>query len=101
MDYSFSASGDQLTVRLSGRLTLVDNGKFRGLLEELKNRKASSCQVDLSALEFMDSAGLGMFVLLKKHAEQSKCGVKLAKPAGQVKTILELSDFHEVIDIVP
>jgi anti-anti-sigma regulatory factor len=49
----------------------------------------------------MDSAGLGMFVLLKKHAEQVKCAVNLAKPAGQVKTILELSDFHEVIDIVP
>jgi anti-anti-sigma factor len=99
MDYSFSESGDQLTIRLSWRLTLVDNGKFRGLLEEIKNRKPSACQVDLSPLEFMDSAGLGMFVLLKKYTEQAKCRVKLSKPGGQVKTILELSDFHEVIEI--
>jgi anti-anti-sigma factor len=101
MDYSFSGNDAQIVIRLSGRLTLVDNAKFRGLLEEMKNRKPSSCQVDLSSLEFMDSAGLGMFVLLKKHAEQVKCAVNLAKPTGQVKTILELSDFHEVIDIVP
>jgi hypothetical protein len=46
MDYSFSGNDAQIVIRLSGRLTLVDNAKFRGLLEEMKNRKPSSCQVD-------------------------------------------------------
>jgi len=99
MDYKISNSGGNADVQLEGKFTFADNAKFRELLKALQNESLQSCGVDLSRLEFMDSAGLGMLILLKDTSVQSKFSLTLKKPQGQVEKILRISKFEEEIPI--
>ena len=99
MDYSISGSGEDVEVALSGRFTLVDNEKFREILKELKGGSIRSSVIDLSRVEYMDSAGLGMLILLKDASEEKGFKVSLRSPQGQVRKILEISRFDEEIPI--
>lgn len=99
MDYRLDASGAGIVVGLTGELTFTDNGKFRNLLEDIKEKKPDSCVIDLADLTFMDSAGLGMLILLKDLADDINCSLSLRGPKGQVEKILRISRFQEEIPI--
>lgn len=99
MDYQLQKSGADAVVNLSGELTFTDNTKFRALLDELKETKPGKCVVDLAGLTFMDSAGLGMLILLKDLSGDINCSLSLRGPSGQVEKILRISRFQEEIPI--
>ncbi len=99
MEYRVTNSGGKADVKLEGKFTFADNGKFRELLKTLQGETLQSCSVDLSNLEFMDSAGLGMLILFKDTASQSNFSLSLRNPQGQVDKILRISKFDEEIPI--
>ena len=99
MDYKISNSNGNAEVQLEGKFTFADNAKFRELLKALQAEKLSTCAVELSRLEFMDSAGLCMLILLKDTSVQSNFSLTLKRPQGQVEKILRISKFEEEIPI--
>jgi anti-sigma B factor antagonist len=56
--------------------------------------------LDLSALTFMDSSGLGTLVSLHKTMRSRNGNVRLIKPAPNIRQILELTRLHRVFEIV-
>ena len=56
--------------------------------------------LDLSALTFMDSSGLGTLVSLHKTMRSRNGTVRLIKPAPNIRQILELTHLHRVFEIV-
>jgi anti-sigma B factor antagonist len=56
--------------------------------------------VDLSALTFLDSSGLGTLISLHKTLRSRNGTVRLLKPAPAVRQILELTRLHRVFEIV-
>ena len=55
--------------------------------------------LDLSALTFLDSSGLGTLISLHKTLRSRNGTVRLLKPAPNVQQILELTRLHRVFEI--
>ncbi len=99
MNFTFSGSADSKEILLEGDFTFTDNETFRALLAELKSENPNCCVINLSQLNFMDSAGLSMLLLLKDVATNISCSLSLRSPQGQVGKMLRISRFGEEIPI--
>ena len=93
MNYRIQRQGDRAVLSLTNQLIVSDHAEFDGLIPQLVSGAASRVVVDLSGLEYMDSAGLGFLLTLREKAEARGCTVILSKPAGAVRELLELARF--------
>ncbi len=98
MEYDVSISGDVGTVTMRGRFTFSDNKVMRNIFKEVVG-KAHRCVFDVGGLEFVDSAGLGMFILANDTISENGGRLSLRRPKGQVKKMLEITKFGDVITI--
>lgn len=57
--------------------------------------------VDLSAMAFVDSAGLGAFIAGMRAARRAGGELRLANPRGQATTLLSLTSVDQVLRIHP
>ena len=55
--------------------------------------------IELSQVEFVDSAALGILLLARDEAEKSSTKLVLKSPQGQVKRMFEISKFHDLFNI--
>lgn len=93
MDFEIKDIGGVRELCLRGRLTFEANGAFRTIVETVGAGARSRTIVDLSRLDFIDSAGLGMLILLKEA-----CGnLLLRAPKGQVQRLLAASRFDAIV----
>jgi HptB-dependent secretion and biofilm anti anti-sigma factor len=97
MKYRFSF--DHSEVALSGQLTFPDHTNFRALADKLLKSAGQPLVIDLADLDFIDSAGLGMLLIVRNEAERANRTVALRAPRGQVKKIFELSKFESLFGI--
>ena len=97
MKYRFST--DQSEVALSGQLTFPDHANFRTVADMLLKSEGRPLVIDLSELEFIDSAGLGMLLIVRSEAERVERAVRLRGPRGQVRRIFDLSKFDSLFGI--
>ena len=91
----------QARVELSDKLTFEDHSAFRNLLSTVAGGGARECVFDLQHLTSIDSAGLGMLMIAHETAESEGWNMALHRPQGQVKRMLEVTEFGKVISIVP
>ena len=91
----FDISYDNGIVTMSGRLDASQVEKAREVMDKLDD----SVEVDIKRLEYISSAGLGLFISV--HLKLSKAGrnMKVTNPSDLVKNIFHLSRLDEVIDI--
>lgn len=82
-----------------GDFSFSDNGKFREILKFVVEKKPQKVVVNLANTIFIDSAALGMLLLLKEQADQFKTTVELHGAIGQVKKVLELSRYQELFEM--
>ncbi len=99
MDYRIvSTAGGRTVVECGGRLTFSNSTTFMRVAEELKATGDGHCWVfDLSGLEFIDSAGLGMLLMARDMAGQQNGRMLLKGATGQVEKALSLARFDELI----
>lgn len=99
MEYQFQEN--DLSVRLSGELVFTDYREFRSLWGRLLNAKpGQAVTIDLSDLQFIDSAGLGMLLIVRDEAARADLSLLLKNPQGQVKRIFSISRFDTLFSIV-
>jgi anti-anti-sigma factor len=84
---------------LSGRFTFADNKKFNQIIELLGDGELKSITLDFADLEFIDSAGLGMLLLLRDECENRKISILLQQARGQVEQVFLLSRFDQLFTI--
>lgn len=98
MEYAFQE--DDQTVRISGELVFTDYRDFRTLWDRLlKAKPGASVTIDLSELQFIDSAGLGMLLIMRDEASRAQLSLVLKNPQGQVKRIFSISRFETLFSI--
>lgn len=99
MDFKTTNTGDATEVRLTGRLEFTDHDKLQDLVNLLGQSSERRFVIDLSALEFIDSAGLGMLLILQEEAETRDIKMVVRGPAGEVKRSIELARLNEIIAV--
>ncbi|MBL4692326.1 MAG: STAS domain-containing protein [Magnetovibrio sp.] len=98
MEHNINISGNGATVTLSGRFTFTDNKDFRDILSKFEEG-ILNCTLDVKNLEFIDSAGLGMIILANDTVSDNGGSFILRSPQGQVRKMLELTRFGDIITV--
>jgi len=57
-------------------------------------------RLDLSHANYMDSSALGMLLLLKEHADKIKGKIVIERPNDSINKVLEIAQFHHLMEIV-
>lgn len=78
-------------VTLAGRFDGHEAPAFRAAVDQLLADSHTDLRVDLSAVEFVDSAALAELVRGMKHCRQAGGDLRLASPSNPVRVILELT----------
>lgn len=100
MEYNISSEGNQREVNLKGRLTFSDHETFREITGSLQEPGPNKCIINLSKLDFIDSAGLGLLLLVSEMAKEENISISLTGAHDQVDKMLTITNFNEVISIV-
>lgn len=99
MDYGIESKGQETVVRLRGRLTFNDHAKLRSLIGEMLAQKTTQHALDLSALEFVDSAGIGMLLIAREELASASKKLTLRAAQGQVKRVLTVAQLGKIVTI--
>lgn len=99
MKYEITDDSGGPTLFLRDQLTFDDREVFEGVIDKLLARKRPRVVVDLSALDYMDSAGLGMLLTLRDRAERAGADVVLRRPRSEVRELLDLACFGTLFTI--
>ncbi len=97
MQIAINEAGQNATLRLEGRFDFNASREFRDSYERiLSRREIESIDVDLSAVNYLDSSALGMLLLLREKAEPTGVKLALVNSRGAVRQILEVANFHKL-----
>ena len=99
MEYATREGPAGLEIALSGKLTMRDHDQFRTLVASIGDSGGGTCVLDLSRLDFIDSAGLGFFLLIQDTAKEKAKRVVLRQPKPPVRRLLEVACFHTLFPI--
>ncbi|MBI1207934.1 MAG: STAS domain-containing protein [Azospirillum sp.] len=100
MDYNIWNSPDRTEITLSGRMTFADHEKFRDIIALFDGPQGHQMVFDLSALDFVDSSGLGMFIIARDTALKRNLDFSLKGAQGDVKRLITVAKFHKMFTIV-
>lgn len=90
-------SDNNTTIRVTGRFDFSCHGAFREAYLAAPN--GSDYVVDLGETSYIDSAALGMLLLLREHAQQQGVRVAISNVKGQTKEVLQIANFHRLFKI--
>ncbi len=99
MQCEFSDDGSR--VRLKGHLTFPDHPAFRAMATRLLASAEQPLVIELSELDFVDSAGLGMFLIARDEALSNQRRLVLRAPRGQVQRMFEIAKFATLFAVEP
>lgn len=91
-----SGDGDELTISIDGRFDFGLQKDFRSCYE---NIKAKRYVVNLRNTEYMDSSALGMLLMMREHVGGSSADITLQNCSNEIKTILNVANFHSLFKI--
>ena len=95
----FQLDNNSSLVSMSGEFTFTDHAQFKTLVTRLFETKDAPVVIDLSKLEFIDSAGLGMLLLARDEAKKTNRALILRGPSGQVKRMFGVTKFDTLFDV--
>ena len=97
MTISANNEGNIVTIKVRGRFDFSHQKEFRTAYESCDASKKFI--VDLSTAEYLDSAALGMLLLLLDYVDKDKSRVILSLANDEIKSILLISHFDELFTI--
>jgi anti-sigma B factor antagonist len=88
---------DVVAFRIDGRLNMVSAPDLRSAVNRALAGDRPKIVIDLSAVTFMDSAGLGVLIACLKTARQAGGDVRISAPSEQVAMVLSLSNVDRIL----
>ncbi|HET8933995.1 MAG TPA: STAS domain-containing protein [Polyangiales bacterium] len=90
---------DQCTIiKINGRFDFSCHSAFREAYSG--STPGTEFIVDMAEASYMDSAALGMLLLLREHTQQQGGKVTITNCRGQTYDVLQIANFHRLFKIV-
>jgi anti-anti-sigma factor len=87
-------------ISLQGRFDFSANPAFKKAYEPLLQMiEISELEIDLGAVQYLDSSALGILLLLKERADKMGKTIALSNCQGTVKRILDIANFIKLFNI--
>lgn len=87
-------------VAAAGQLDVATAPGFRQTLLEIQYGRGTRVALELTALEFLDSFGLGVIVGAVKRARTHGGQVAVVCPAGRIRHVFEVTGVDRLLDVV-
>jgi HptB-dependent secretion and biofilm anti anti-sigma factor len=101
MSIDTSISGNTATINMSGRFDFNVQRDFKDAYDpQLKNAAIGAIDINLAAVDYLDSSALGMLLMLRERATAAGKTLKLCRPSAGVAQILEIANFAKLFTIV-
>ncbi len=92
--------GTTLSLRLAGEFDWAVIGHVEGALEKARGVATEQIVFDLSALEFLDLAGLKTILRANERAQEERSNVTVVRPRGRANTIFALTRADQTLAMV-
>jgi anti-anti-sigma factor len=96
MPYDFHTDGKAAQIRLRGELTFAQHRKFRGVVNNLESARHEQVVVDLSEVDYIDAAGLGLLLVARDAVSGKGGAIELKGAQGQVGRMLRAARFADL-----
>jgi len=97
MRFEFDEDGSRVSI--SGEFTFIDHPAFKAIATRLFEKQGEPIVIDLGRLEFIDSAGLGMLLIVRDEADKAGRSLVLRGPCGQVKRMFDVTKFDTLFTV--
>jgi len=87
-----------MRIKINGRFEFSQHQQFRDAYAEVKP-EATSFIIDLTDTSYMDSAALGMLLVLRERAGGSNSDITLSGYNQAIRQILEISHFEDLFKL--
>jgi anti-sigma B factor antagonist len=91
--------GSGAEVRIEGEIDVCVANRLQELLLRITQAHGPRILLDLSAVSFMDCAGLRALVLTRRHAEQRGCSVHLTAASPIVVKLITLLGAEDALPV--
>jgi anti-sigma B factor antagonist len=88
-----------VVVSVAGEVDLNTAPQLRDKLAEVTSRKAEVVIVDLGAVEFLDSTGLGVILTAWKEVTAQGCALAVVSPQPRITRIFEITGLNLSIPV--
>ena len=99
MNYTEERSPGGTVVSLRGSFTFQDHHSFRAMLDALNAAGGERKLLDLSQVEFIDSAALGMLLIAADEIDRKHGKLVLRNPSAPLAKLFELSAMDTLFTI--
>jgi len=100
MNTNVVTANGRAVISLNGRFDFNAHREFRDAVDlALKEEGTTEVQVDLAAVDYLDSSALGMLLMLRDKARGLGRTVSLANCRGAVKQVIEIANFGKLFPI--
>lgn len=98
MQVSYAANGNKARITLNGDFTFEAHRDFKqSTMQALEQPGLEEIEIDFASVDYMDSAALGMLLLLKERA--AGCKVVLCNCRGTVWAVLDIANFGKIFEV--
>jgi anti-sigma B factor antagonist len=89
--------GSETIVRATGRITSSTSAKLENALRDLVSEN-KRVVLELTAVDYIDSAGLGTLVSIYMHARRAGCDLEIANPKQRIRDLFSRSRLSSVFE---
>jgi len=100
MQTNVTKRDDKTVIVLQGRFDFNSHREFREAIDLAVKEPAREIQVDLGAVDYLDSSALGMLLMLRDKAKSAGKEVVLAHAQGPVKQVIDIANFGKLFALV-
>jgi len=87
-------------IAMSGRFDFEVHREFKNAyLALLDNAVLREIEIEMSKVDYLDSAALGMLMLLNERAKEANKPVTLLNASSMVSKVLEVANFSKIFNI--
>lgn len=94
------STANSVTLRPASRFDFNSFREFRsGYERALETEGTKLLIVDMQDVQYIDSAALGILLLMRDRATSANCAVELHNLRGVAKEVLEIANFQKIFTI--
>lgn len=90
-----------MVVSLTGRCTFSSLSQYEELLDLIQRRSGCVYEMEVSGLEYIDSSGVGMWLMLQEACEKRRSRLIIRAPGPHVMQVLRLTHLDHVLTVEP
>ncbi len=99
IDSKISEDGKTLTIEIGGRFDISCYKTFSDSYAD-KVKSVSNIILDLAELEFIDSSGLGMMLMLREKATSENTDIEIVNTSPGVLKIFKMTNYNKLFKII-